>query len=64
MLSGHDIKEFQDLYRKRFKKEISHEEAYESYSKLLGLMKAIYKPITNGGYKQLQERKKELGISS
>jgi hypothetical protein len=57
------IAEFQELYRKRFKKEISHEKAYESYSKLLTLMKAIYKPMTKVGYKKLQERRKELGIN-
>ncbi len=62
MLTDEDIAEFRELYRKRFNKDISYEEAYEGYSRLLILMKAIYKPMTKEGYRKLQERRKELGI--
>ena len=34
-LTEKDIKEFQELYRKRFGKEISYEEAYDSARKLI-----------------------------
>lgn len=40
-LSDEDIAEYQELYRKRFKKEISYEDAYESANKLIGLLKIV-----------------------
>ncbi len=62
LLSDQDIKDFQCLYRKRFKKEISYEQAYESFSKLLNLLKVIYKPMSKDGYRKLEQRKKDLGL--
>ena len=62
MLSDDDIKEFQAVYKKHSKKEISYELAYEMYSKLLALTKEIFSPMTKEGYKKLQERRKELGL--
>ncbi len=62
MLSDDDIKEFQAVYKKHYKKEISYETAYLIYSKLLTLTKEIYSPMTKEGYKKLEERRKELGL--
>ena len=63
MLSDSDIKEFQAIYKKYYKKEISYEQAYEMYSKLLTLTKEIYSPMTKEGLEKLQTRRKELGIN-
>jgi len=60
MLSDEQITKFQDLWRVRFGKEISKEEAYEQGAKLLRLVELTYKPITEEEYKKLQKRKKEL----
>lgn len=62
MLTEGDIKEFQELYRKRFGKEIGYQDAYDSYMKLLTLMKAIYRPMTKEGLEKLKKRRKELGL--
>ncbi len=59
MLSEEQITKFQILYRNRFGKEISREEAYEKGSKLIRLVELIYKPMTKNDYKRLQKRRKE-----
>lgn len=46
MLTDKQIKEFQDLFNKRFGYEISAEEACKRGMKLITLIKAIYKPLT------------------
>ena len=41
-LSDETIKEFQEIFRKNYGKEISYEEAAESGERLVGLFKALY----------------------
>lgn len=55
MLSDEQITKFQTLYKNRFGREISREEAYEKGAKLLRLFELIYKPMTEAEYQQLQE---------
>ena len=59
MLSNKQISRFQTLYKNRFGKEISREEAYEKGAKLMRLVELIYKPMTEAEYKQLQKRRQE-----
>ena len=59
MLSYEQITEFQTLYKNRFGKEISREEAYEQGAKLMRLVELIYKPMTETEYQQLQIRRRE-----
>jgi hypothetical protein len=59
MLSDEQIRKFQILYKNRFGKEISREEAYEKGAKLTRLVELIYKPMTEDEYKQVQKRRKE-----
>ena len=61
MLSDEQITKFQALYKNRFGKEISREEAYEQGTKLIRLIELTYKPMTENEYKQLQKRRKETG---
>ena len=61
MLSHEQITKFQTLYKNRFGREISREEAYEQGAKLIRLVELIYKPVTETEYKKLQERRKETG---
>lgn len=58
MLSNEQITKFQALWKNRFGKEISREEAYEKGSKLIRLVELIYKPMTEKEYQQLQERRR------
>lgn len=61
MLSNEQITKFQMLYKNRFGKEISREEAYEQGAKLLRLVEIVYKPMTENEYQKLQERRRETG---
>lgn len=58
VLSDADIMKFQALYKSEFGMEISQEDAYEKGIKLLGLMSAIYKPMTEKEYELIQEHRK------
>jgi len=61
ILSDKKIADFQAIYKARFGKEISREEAIEKGIKLLRLIEIIYKPMTEKEYQQLQERRKQTG---
>ena len=59
MLSDQQVEKFRKLYKNRFGKEISREEAYEKGAKLVRLMEIIYKPMTEQEYGDLQKRREE-----
>lgn len=61
MLSNEQIVKYQTLYKNRFGREISREEAYENGAKLIRLVELIYKPMTEAEYQQLQKRRQETG---
>lgn len=60
MLSDEQVSKFQTIYKNRFGREISREEAYEKGVKLIRLIELIYKPMTEAEYQQLQKRRKEI----
>jgi len=62
MLSIEQVIEFQTLYKNRFGKEISQEEAYEKGVKLIRLVELIYKPMTEAEYKTVQKRRKKTKL--
>ena len=59
MLSDEQITKFQILYKNRFGREISREEAYEQGIKLMRLVELIYRPMSMGEYQELQKRRRE-----
>jgi len=59
VLSGEDILKFQALYKSELGIEISKEDAYEKGIKLLGLMSAVYKPMTEKEYQLIQKHRKD-----
>jgi len=61
MLSDEEITKFQTLYKNRFGKEISREEAYRQGTALVRLLEIIYKPMTEAEHKRIQERRQETG---
>lgn len=61
MLTDEQITNYQTLYRNRFGKEISREEAYEQGVKLIRLVELIYKPMTEAEYQKLQDRRRQTG---
>ncbi len=54
MLTDQQIEEFQDLYRKRYKKEISKKDALEQSIKLVMLLRRIDKPMTKERFEEIQ----------
>lgn len=61
MLSDEKITQFQILYKNRFGKEISREDAYEQGVKLIRLIELVYKPMTKCEYQILQKRRQQTG---
>lgn len=59
MLSDEDITRFQTLYKSQFGIEINREDAYEKGIKLLQLMSAVYKPMTEQEHGQIQKHRKD-----
>ena len=59
VLSDEDILKFQALYRNELGIEISREDAYEKGIKLLELMSAVYKPITENEYQIIQKHRED-----
>jgi hypothetical protein len=57
-LSDADILQFQALYKNELGIEISREDAYEKGIKLLQLMSAVYKPMTEKEYESIQKHRK------
>lgn len=60
-LDNEQITKFQTLYKSRYGKEISQEEAYEKGIKLMRIVELIYQPMTEAEYQQLQERRRQTG---
>jgi len=58
-LSDQDIASFQACYKNTFGKEISKEDAYAQGVKLLTLMSAVYKPMTQEEHELVEKRRKE-----
>jgi len=61
LLDNEQITKYQTLYKNRFGREISREEAYEQGAKLIRLIELIYKPITEAEYQLLQKRRQQTG---
>lgn len=61
MLTDEQVSTFQAIYKARFGKEISREEAYRQGAALLRLVELTYKPMTEKEYQQLEQRRKETG---
>ena len=59
MLSEQSVSKFQQLYRARFGKEISREEAQEKGLKLIRMIELVYRPMTEAEYERLQQRRRE-----
>lgn len=61
MLTEQQISKYQAIYKARFHKTLSREEAYEQGVKLMRLVKLTYRPITETEYQELQKRRRETG---
>jgi len=54
------IIEYQELYQKRFNEQISRGLAYEQFSKLVTLIKIVYKPISIENYENFKNKQDKI----
>lgn len=54
-IDNDQVAKFQELYKNRFGKDISREDALEQGIKLIRLIELIYKPMTKLEYQKLQQ---------
>jgi len=57
VLNNEQVTKFQELYKNRFGKNISREDALEQGIKLIRLVELTYKPMTNFEYQKIQKRR-------
>jgi len=60
MISKEKLKEFKKIYKKRFGGYLSDQVALEKATKLLNLVKVVYRPMTKEEYDKVQKRRKEI----
>ena len=58
-ISEESLKEFKKIYKKRFGRNLSNQVALEKATKLLGLVKAVYRPMIRENYDKVRKRRKE-----
>lgn len=63
LLTDGDVHEYQKLYKARFGRDITCEEAHEQGVKLVHLLELIYTPMTLDEYQRLQQRRKDTELS-
>jgi len=59
LLTDAQIDRFQAIYKARFHRDLSREEALEKGTKLVRLMQIVYRPMTKENYQKLQARRKQ-----
>lgn len=62
MISEKALKEYKAIYKKEYGVDLPDEEALEQATKLLNLMKIIYRPISKDNYEKLQKRREETKV--
>ena len=60
MLTDEQIVQFQEMYFRRYEKEISKEDAYDQAIKLTTMLRLIYKPMELEEYEATQKRRLEM----
>ena len=59
-LTKEQVKKYQTLFKKRFKKDIKYEEAHDQLLRLINLVKETYKPMTKQEFLEVEEDKHRL----
>lgn len=60
MITAEQLSEFKEIYKKEFKKDISDQEALDKATRLINLMRIIYRPMTKNQYKKYNEKCKKI----
>ena len=62
MISQEALKEYKEIYKKEFGKDISDAEALEQATRLLRLIEIIYKPMTKEEFDELAKRNPSIPL--
>lgn len=54
-----DIQQFKELFSQRYGKTLTDAEATEKLIALLGIMRIVYKPISEEQFREIQEWRKQ-----
>jgi hypothetical protein len=61
MISSEELEEFKAIYKKQFGIDLPDQDALEKATKLLTLVNAVYRPMTEKEYDTVWKRREELG---
>ena len=56
MISKEQLQDFKRLYKEHFGKDISDADALESATKLIDMLRVVYKPMTKEEFDELAKR--------
>ena len=56
MISKEQLQDFKSLYKEHFGKDISDADALESATKLIDMLRVVYKPMTKGEFDELAKK--------
>ena len=59
MISKEKLEKFKKIYKKRFSEDFPDQAALGKATKLLNLVKAVYRPMTKEEYDKVQKRREE-----
>lgn len=62
IISDEKLEEFRNIYRKRYGKDISSQDAYKQAIKLVRMISAIYTPMTETEFLAILKRREELWL--
>ncbi len=60
-MTNQDIIDFQDMFKRSFGKELTQDEALEKLLSLVGMMRNVWKPMSQQQLDQLQLRRRQTG---
>ena len=61
MISKDALEKFKALYKNRFNIDLTDQEALDKGTRLIRLVKAVYKPMTQEEYDAVQKRRRKTG---
>lgn len=59
MISEKMLEKYKEIYKRKFGKDISDQDALEQATKLVRLVEIVYQPMTEEDYKKVQKCREE-----
>ncbi len=62
MISKESLDKYKAIYKNKFDKELSDQEALEQATKLVRLIEIVYKPMSKEDFERVRERRRGPGL--